>query len=325
MTTIPIFFTFDRYYVVAAQVALYSMLKNASKDYRYELFFLHTDLNEKVQKRISRVIEGFPATAQFINVSAYNGYIQKLEGEVKAHFSKEIFYKLIVPDMFPQYDRIICSDVDVAYPGDISQAYFIEELEHCYLAGVGPILTNDRMKAYNGKGYNTEELEALKHALNAGFLVYNLKLMREDDMQQKLVDFYMANYPRLMYPEQDCMALCCYPHIKYVSMQFNVLNIYYTMNAEQLTFFPDNFEYQGTHAENVQTFKAHLAHPTIIHYIGPRKPWNSFGVPQQKLWFRYMREVGCTTDYLCDLPRQLWKKMRRLNLSRFLHKIKQRL
>ena len=47
MQTIPIFFTFDRYYVVPACVAIYSLLKNASKEYFYQLFVLHTDLNER--------------------------------------------------------------------------------------------------------------------------------------------------------------------------------------------------------------------------------------------------------------------------------------
>ena len=38
---IPIFFTFDGYYVLAACVAFYTLLKNASKEYNYKLYIVH--------------------------------------------------------------------------------------------------------------------------------------------------------------------------------------------------------------------------------------------------------------------------------------------
>ena len=37
METIPIFFTFDRYYVLAACVAFHSLLTNAAPEYQYQL------------------------------------------------------------------------------------------------------------------------------------------------------------------------------------------------------------------------------------------------------------------------------------------------
>ena len=43
MEKIPVFFTFDKNYVVAAEVAIYSMLKHASPAYEYKLYVLHTD------------------------------------------------------------------------------------------------------------------------------------------------------------------------------------------------------------------------------------------------------------------------------------------
>ena len=44
METIPIFFTFDRYYVLAACVAFHSLLTNAAPEYQYQLYVVHTDL-----------------------------------------------------------------------------------------------------------------------------------------------------------------------------------------------------------------------------------------------------------------------------------------
>ena len=52
METIPIFFTFDRYYVLAACVAFHSLLTNAAPEYQYQLYVVHTDLQPHHIQRI---------------------------------------------------------------------------------------------------------------------------------------------------------------------------------------------------------------------------------------------------------------------------------
>ena len=46
MTKIPIFFTFDRRYVVPAAVAFHSLLRHADPRYEYCLYVLYTDIPE---------------------------------------------------------------------------------------------------------------------------------------------------------------------------------------------------------------------------------------------------------------------------------------
>lgn len=91
-------FTFDKNYVLAAKVAIHSMLVHASKDYKYELYILHTSLDDNDYRNIRSVTEDFNAGIHFINVSEYEKKIEGLHG--KAHYSKEIFYKLIAADIF---------------------------------------------------------------------------------------------------------------------------------------------------------------------------------------------------------------------------------
>ena len=135
MEKIPVFFTFDKNYVVAAEVAIYSMLKHASPAYEYKLYVLHTDIPESLQKEMVRLVGKFNnASLEFIDTSAFDDDENILRG--KAHFSKEIYYKLIAAEIFPQYDRIICSDVDVVFTGDISESYFMHQDKFFYFAGI---------------------------------------------------------------------------------------------------------------------------------------------------------------------------------------------
>lgn len=322
MQTIPVFFTFDRYYIVAAKVAIYSLLKHASKEFQYELYVLHTSLNAQDCQRLDSVTKGFPARMHFVDVSAYDKDIRQLS--VKGHFSKEIFYKLIVADLFPEYDRILYTDVDVVFTGDISPSYFIQPEHPFYFAGTGQAIDSDRMASYRNK-FTEKEIQILRHAIAAGYMLINLKAIREAGMQKKLTEYYIANYHRLNLPEQDVIPLCCWPDLAYLPMKYVVLNSYYKIDLQHIAFFPENEEFSIGQEEATRKFIDYLNHPVQLHYVGKPKPWNSFGVSKQDVWFSYMKECGCTWEYLADLPRQYMKKWQRLSLRRFLRKMSQRL
>ena len=106
MQKIPVFFTFDANYLLAAKVAIHSMMKHASQQYWYELYVFHTTLSPKAQQSLRNSLKEFTHTElHFIDVTQYNEKIKNFG--TKAHYSKEIFYKLIATDVLPerlQYD-----------------------------------------------------------------------------------------------------------------------------------------------------------------------------------------------------------------------------
>ena len=64
---------------------------------------------------------------------------------------------------------------------------------------------------YYRKDFSTTEMEILEHEIAAGFLLINLKELRNDHKQEEIINFYVNNYPRLRLPEQDCIILTCWP------------------------------------------------------------------------------------------------------------------
>ena len=319
MQVIPIFFTFDRNYAVPAMVAIYSLLKNASKDYDYALYVLYSNLREKDRNRIGHVVSVFNnATIQFIDVSRFDSCLNKLKA--KAHFSKEIYYKLIVADIFPQYDRIICSDVDVVFESDISASYFLFSDEEFCFAGVGQILETNRMKEY-GQDFTPKELQVLEDEIGAGYMLVNLKYIRENGFQQKLIDFYISNYNRLRLPEQDCITLICWPYLRYLSLAYVVCNNYYGKTEKNLKLYLKCKEFVSKdEIQNKKKFFEILSSPIQIHYVGAFKPWNSFGVLKSNRWFYYLFRSGCSYYYIMDMPLYIKNRLKRYNLRRFINK-----
>lgn len=319
METVPIFFTFDKYYTVAAQVAIYSLLVHASQAFRYELYVLHSGLPTSSQKALIRITSKFRnADIHFIDTSAFDDNQDIQKG--KSHFSKEIYYKLIAAELFPQYDRIICSDVDVVFMDDISPSYFMYPDEDFCFAGVGQITESGRMNTYKGK-FSTEEQEILKKEIAAGYLLMNLKTIRETGMQERMTHFYKANYHRLCLPEQDTMILCCWPQIRYLPMEYVVCNSYYLHTPQSTRFYTDNDGFPTGREQALEVFTKALAHPIQLHYVGERKPWNAINVPRQRVWFYYLRQSGCSLNFLKYLPVFWFRRLRKYNIKRFCRKM----
>lgn len=317
MKTIPVFFTFDKNYVLAAKVAIHSMLVHASKDYKYELYILHTSLDDNDYSNIRSVTEDFNAGIHFINVSEYKKKIEGLHG--KAHYSKEIFYKLIAADIFPEYDRILCTDVDVIFTGDISEAFFMFPNEDFIYAGVGPTNNSGRMPKYMDK-FSKDEQAILEHEIGAGFLLLNLEAIRRHDKQKEMTDFYINNYERLLLPEQDCMILTCWPLVRYIPTKFVVINSFYKINIDKFHFYEGTPDFDCPHREAAEHFKSALDNPVQIHYAGPDKPWNSIMVTKQMEWFKAMIKAGCLWEYIYSQPKFFAQKIKKYSLRRFIRK-----
>lgn len=315
--TIPVFFTFDENYVVPAVVTLHSMLSHADPRHTYPLHVLHMGLSERARRELHRAVAPFPnATLSFIDTSAYDAGIEACPG--KSHFSREIFFKLTAADLFPQYDRILCSDVDMLYTGDIAPSFSAFEGEDFYYAGVDTILPSTRMSLY--PSFTDEERYWLEREINAGYLLFNLAAIRRDGMQRIMTDYYKANYARLPFPEQDCMALCCRERVRHFPMRYMVCNNFYTVHPDTTAFYPVIASLPADDAARRAAFKAALTDPVEIHYIGAQKPWNSLGVPRQSLWLKALWRSGATAYFLRVLPRILSRKMQRYSLRRFLSK-----
>lgn len=313
MQTIPIFFTFNRNFIVPAAVAFYSLLKNADKQYFYKMYVLHSDITEKQKKKLQKVLVSFKTYSSlvFVNVEKYHDSEWSTLNS-KQHYSKEIYNKLILDLVFPQYDRIICSDVDVVFEGDISKSYFSFPNEMFYVSGIRGVVETAITDRYV-KDFNERERKLIYHGVGAGYLLLNLQQIRQDGIGQKMRDFYKNNLHRLIQPEQDVINLCCYPNIRYLSLNYMVCTYLYFMNKECIRYFDD--------IENPEfILNEALRNPIQVHYAGYNKPWNSFFITKWTLWLHVLYDAGFVFEYLKKLPFYILQRRKKYSLHRFLNK-----
>lgn len=289
---IPIMHCFDNNYVIPAGVAFYSLLKNANPEYEYKLYVLHSDITKENQAKLRQTIAEYKnASLDFIYMSnKFDDLFEKIQG--KAHFSKEMFYKFLPANIFPQYDKIIISDVDVVYLGDIAPSYFsFDSNDDIYFAGIlSAILKNSWLSNYFNiykKSFSDKDIEKLK--ICGGYYVFNLSKVRQDNMVQKFIDYAIKDLHKLIQPEQDVINLCCYNKIKYLPFKNLVCSYVYDLYKEEKDFENDlNY--------SKEELKEGFEHPIQLHYATHIKPWTNPSCTRSEEWFKVLAKTPFLKD-----------------------------
>lgn len=296
---IPLMFCFDNNYVIPAAVAFYSLLEHCNRDYYYKLYILHTDISDINQKKLKDNVKQFSDFSELIFINMENGFNDLWETiSEKGHFSKEVMYKTLVSSIFPQYEKIIVSDVDVVFLNDISESYFLlDSNEDYYLAGIKMI---GKMKWYLERlsdRFTEEEIEKLS-GFCGGYIVFNLKKLREDRMEEKFVKCFETEGHRINQMEQDVLNLCCYPKTKRLPLKYLACSYmwdeYKTEEDKNTDIWYDKKEIEDAMQNTVQ-----------LHYATSTKPWRYPDCTKSEVWFEYLAKTNFLREYLEKLPEQI--------------------
>ena len=97
---IPIFYACDDTFVKYTIVSLHSIIANASKEYQYHVYVLHTGITEGMMQRLYALVnDNF--TVSFEDVTSYMQSISdKLP--IRDYYSKTTYYRLFIAEMFPE-------------------------------------------------------------------------------------------------------------------------------------------------------------------------------------------------------------------------------
>ena len=292
MKTIPIIHCFDHGYVLPAGVAFQSMLERArSPGTHYALHVVGTALTDGDKTLLQRIVSKFPhASLEFhspptLDLPAF---------EKRGNLARDVFFKMLLPEMFPQYDVAIVSDVDVAYADDVASFFDAaggdDDFYICGTADVG-------YASWRGRGIlrdrgapkffcrylrNMTDDERGKLVVGMGFTVMNLRACRSDGMVGHWFDFARKNFDRLVLLEQDVMNICCAPRVKVVSSRFMAI----------AGFEPEYRSLSEVERAANPAWDEMFANPVQMHYASGVKPWKFPHSACSELWFEACLSAG---------------------------------
>ena len=128
---IPIAFAFGSDWMMPACVCISSLLASAEPDTFYDIFILHSPDDKLDRDRLSIVANHYGnCEIHYREVD----HVFDSSYEVRG-IKTMAYYRLLIPELIPEYDKILYSDVDVVFRNDLSLYYAIE-LGDNHVAGV---------------------------------------------------------------------------------------------------------------------------------------------------------------------------------------------
>ena len=276
MKTIPIFFSFDDNYVKPAAVAFWSLLDKADKNVSYDMYVLHHDISKENQAFLSSIVEKagnarliFKDTGGFLlnewREGNYEGH------QTRTQFTSDTLVRCFAATMFPYLDKVIYSDVDVVFADDISELWDID-VSDVYLAGVKNVFMKHEPNELSH--LKSEHYEMLKDKyLAGGIWLMNLKKIREDAIEAKMMDVIKDDTIIKRWNDQDIINIACAGKVGFIPL--NYISYPYLLDYIRRPGFISHYSREELYDSYV--------HPKIIHYA-LEKPWNGCAERQEIWW-----------------------------------------
>lgn len=257
---IPIFFAVDDGYCPFLAVALQSLTDNTSEENTYCIRVLYTDISPENQREILQY-EKSNVRITFDNLSSY---IEKIADKLytRDYYSRTTYFRLFIPNLYPQYDKALYLDSDIVILDDIAKLYHMA-LGNA-LVGAAPddvIQHNEAFREYAEKVVGVADYRGY---FNAGILLMNLRELRRFRFEEKFL-YSLEKIRFTVAQDQDYLNRLCRGRVKMFGKVWNRMPI------------PDS----GIRNEDVK----------LVHYNLAFKPWHFENILYQDFFWRYARRT----------------------------------
>lgn len=271
--TIPIFYSISDDFTKYAAVSLHSLVKHANPATDYTVYFLNQDLSTAHQKDLTALGSSNVHVNFFhIDDDLVKPIQNRKENFLRADFfTMSIFYRLFIPDLFPEYDKAIYIDSDTIVNDDIAKLYETDLGNNLFGA------CTDSSIQYVAKMVKyIKDVLALdpKKYINSGMLVMNAKAFREEHF----IDHFMGLLEKYHF---DCIA----PDQDYLN----------EIGEGRILHLDPRWDAMPN--ENTKP----LASPGLIHYNLFFKPWHFADVQ----YAAYFWDSAKETPFYDELKKEL--------------------
>ncbi len=258
--TIPIFFAVDDGYIPFLAVSIQSLVDNCSSDNFYLIKILYTNIREENQKKIAKY-ERENVSIEFVDL---NYYIDEIKDKLytRDYYTKTTYFRLFIPNLYPQYNKALYLDSDIVILTDIAKLYATDMGDNLVAAVPDDVIqTFEVFQEYVEKVVG---VASYKNYFNAGILLMNLDELRKFGFQEKFL-YSLEKIKFSVAQDQDYLNRLCKGRVKIVDGSWNRMPI--------------------------ATEKASDSHINLIHYNLAYKPWHFEDILYKEYFWEYARKT----------------------------------
>lgn len=214
--TVPVFFAADDKYVKYMMVTMKSIIDNMSSSRYYKLHVLHTDISEENQALVKKM-EKPNCKIIFVNVLDELKQIQK-KIAVRDYYTATTYYRIFIPDMFKEYDKVLYIDSDTIVREDIANLYN-SDLGDNYIGAIRDQLVV-QTDVY---GDYVEKVLGISRGayFNAGVVAINSEAFRKNNMLKSFTEL-LNTYTFVVAQDQDYLNILCKDKVAWLDPRWNV-------------------------------------------------------------------------------------------------------
>ena len=252
------------YFIPYCATFLKSVAEHSDSKKNYDILLLSQDVSDINVKHVEKLLSAWSNIS--LRVIDPSVLIDQYIFYICGHFSKETYYRLVLPELLPNYDKVLYLDSDMIAMDDVAKIYD-ENIDGYLLAACHDA---DTAGLYNGyekdKKEYTDKVLKLKEPyqyFQAGVLLLNLEEFRKRYTTKQILDFAVSEKWQLL--DQDILNKLCEGAVKYIDMSWNVMVDFAGVRINQIIALAPRWLNEMYHEARKD--------PKIIHYAGPQKPW----------------------------------------------------
>ena len=185
------------------------------------------------------------------------------------------YIRLIFSSLFKNCSKIIYLDGDTIILKDLTSMYNIN-IEQYYFVG----------QFHNG-AKDEKYFRYSKHYINAGVLLINLFQQRKDKAEEKMLKWAEKNKEYLTFKDQTIINYCFIDKVGILPPEYGIL-------SNSFKFYIKRTKNFSLSIFNRSQYEKAYNDPVIVHFHGPKKPWNKKTKKRYylKQWLIYAKFSG---------------------------------
>ena len=258
----------DDNYAMPLAVTLRSALENLGDKRKLSIFIIDGGIATGNKRKIAISLQS-DKVANLIWLHPSENSITDVEAS--SYYTKAIFYRLLIPELLPEYPKAIYLDSDVVVNADLGNLWDVDIGDNYLLAArdlyFPTILSTPCKKFFQSKVLKIDKF------FNSGVLSINLEKWRLEKIGIEVIKCISQH--KLL--DQEGLNVVLKDKWKEIDPRWNRTSGIYECNSWKNSPFPED------------EFTNLVNHPYIIHFTSADKPWNSINrCPEQPLFYNYL-------------------------------------
>lgn len=256
MPEVTVFYACDDRYIPYLSVSLTSLIAQADPKTRYRVIVLHSGIGAENRA----VIEAMAAQTVSVEFADVSSPLALLADRLclRDYYSLSIYYRLFIPELFPEIDRAVYLDADTVLLSDIAELYRTDLQGALVAAAPDMVVASEEIfRRYADEGVGVP----YRRYFNSGVLVMDLAQMRARDVNGQFVHLLETYQFDTICPDQDYLNVICRGRVHYLPTGWNRMPV----------------------------DRAAKDRPALVHYNMYFKPWLYTDVPYEEHFWKYAR------------------------------------